>query len=120
MPQALAVAKPLAQDLPRVRRHAVVDQLERRKQRVGLDLLANPLYNMLTDLGILTHCVFIEGVLLSWTALICSVIRIFCIALSVRVLDVLPDRYTRLAAEFLEVLAELVGQLLELAPAALV
>ena len=55
-------------------RHAVVDQLERREQRVGLDLLANPLDNMLADLGVLTHCIFVKGILLGWTALICPII----------------------------------------------
>lgn len=74
VPQVLAVTEPLAQDLPRVWRHAVVDQLERREQRVGLDLLANPLDNMLADLGVLTHCIFVKGILLGWTALICPII----------------------------------------------
>ena len=74
VPQVLAVAEPLAQDLPRVRRHPVVDQLERREECVGLDLLTDPLDNMLADLGVLTHCVLVEGILLSWTALICAVI----------------------------------------------
>ena len=118
--QYLAVAEPLAQDLPGVRRHAVVNQLECRQQRVGLDLLADTLDNMLADFGVLTHCVLVEGILLVWTALIVPIIGIFSVALCVGVFDVLPDRNTRLATEFLEVFVELVSELLKLAPAALV